>query len=473
MSTENKRTYEELEKENCLLKTVLENVPGYFFVVDKDGKAIIATGDSIDLMGVSVDEIKTIPVEQFKSKAITDDNPATFDALTKGIPMTKYLTSKAGTPILACARPVFENGNLKYVVSFTQKAEIVASTYAEYEKQKNETEQIIDYLSMRNSPPPFIARDSNARAIFNYAAEVAKTDSTIMIYGETGVGKEVLAKYIHQCSTVSNKRFIPVNCAAVPSELLESEFFGYEKGAFTGAKREGRIGLFEMADGGTLFLDEIGELPLGLQSKLLRVLESGEVKRVGGSETINVNVRIIAATNANLKEKINEGKFRKDLYYRLNVIPITIIPLRERKDDIIPLAHFFVDEFNRKYGLQKRLSDKSNTFLLEYEWPGNIRELKNVIERSYVTTHNDLIEIASGYEVDDIYYIGVNNKTENDYQDIDIQSRGLKDVLNDIEEKIIKKAIDDNKGNYTLAAKDLKINRSALYKKIEKYKKND
>ena len=260
--TKERRTYEELEKENALLKTILDNVPGYFFVVNDKGNVIMATGDSLELMGVSIEEIKNIPVDQFKSMNITNENPATLEALKTGLPTSKYIIPKAGNPILACARPVFENETLKYVVSFTQKADIIAKTYAEIEKREKETEQIIDYISMRNSPTPFVARDINAKAIFNYAAEVAKTHSTVMIYGETGVGKEIMAKHIHQCSMLSNKRFIPVNCAAIPSELLESEFFGYEKGAFTGAKKEGRIGLFEMANGGTLFLDEIGELPL-------------------------------------------------------------------------------------------------------------------------------------------------------------------------------------------------------------------
>ena len=208
--------------------------------------------------------------------------------------------------------------------------------------------------------------------IYSVARAVAGTDGSVLLLGESGVGKEVIARYIHKNSPRSSNVFIPVNCAAIPPNLFESEFFGYTKGAFTGALKEGKAGLFEMANGGTLFLDEVGELPLDIQSKLLRVLEDGEVRRLGSNTESHVDVRIISATNRNLRQMVDEHLFRLDLYYRLSIIPISIPPLRERREDILALSEQFLNEFNRKYGTDKPFSGDLKQMLLNYSWPDTI-----------------------------------------------------------------------------------------------------
>lgn len=236
-----------------------------------------------------------------------------------------------------------------------------------------------------------VADDMRTLETLRMVDKVKRLDTTVTLVGETGVGKEVFAKYIHQGSARSSYPFIKVNCATIPENLMESELFGYEKGAFTGADRHGKAGLFEVADKGTIFLDEIGELPLNMQVKLLRVIQEREIKRVGGVKPIHLDVRILAATNRDLEEMLKEGRFREDLYYRLMVFPIRVPPLRERMDDISGLTELFLRQLNQKYGTDKRFSREALQILLEYQWPGNIRELKNVVERAYIISSEDWI----------------------------------------------------------------------------------
>lgn len=238
-----------------------------------------------------------------------------------------------------------------------------------------------------------IAYSQEMQEVLDLVYHVASCDSTVLLLGESGVGKEVIAKVLHENSLrVKKESFMKVNCGAIPTNLLESELFGYEQGAFTGAKKGGKPGIFELVNNGTLFLDEIGELPLDMQVKLLRVLQEKEIMRVGGTETIKVNVRIIAATNRNLEKMVEEGTFRLDLYYRLNIVPIRIPPLRERKDDITPLLGYFLKQFNEKYHYTKHFSKEVVDPLLLYDYPGNVRELSNIVERLVLTCRDDVIE---------------------------------------------------------------------------------
>lgn len=221
-----------------------------------------------------------------------------------------------------------------------------------------------------------IAEDLETKKLAEKAMRVAKLDTTVLLTGESGTGKEVFANFIYQNSGRVGKPFIKVNCAAIPENLIESELFGYEKGAFSGADKNGKIGLFEMANHGTLFLDEVGEIPIHLQSKLLRSIQEKEIMRVGGIKTIPVDIRFIAATNCDLKEAVSNGTFRRDLYYRLNVMPIELSPLKGRKKDIEALCIYFVDKFNVDYKMNKMISAEAMNVLQEFDWPGNIRELE-------------------------------------------------------------------------------------------------
>jgi transcriptional regulator with PAS, ATPase and Fis domain len=238
-----------------------------------------------------------------------------------------------------------------------------------------------------------IAYSQEMQDVLDLVYHVASSDSTVLLLGESGVGKEVIARVLHENSPrVEKGLFMKVNCGAIPPNLLESELFGYEQGAFTGAKKGGKPGIFELVNNGTLFLDEIGELPLELQVKLLRVLQEQEIMRVGGTQTIKIDVRIIVATNRDLEKMVEEGMFRLDLYYRLNIIPIKIPPLRERKDDITPLLGYFLKQFNEKYQYTKRFSKEVVDQLLLYRFPGNVRELSNIVERLVLTCRDDVIE---------------------------------------------------------------------------------
>jgi transcriptional regulator with PAS, ATPase and Fis domain len=248
-------------------------------------------------------------------------------------------------------------------------------------------------VAQRKGNDEFIARSPEMQRVLELVFHIASTDSTVLLLGESGVGKEMIARLLHDSSCRSaTGAFITINCGAIPPHLLESEMFGYEQGAFTGALKGGKPGMFELADNGTLFLDEIAELPLNMQVKLLRVLQEREILRVGGTRPIKINPRVIAATNKNLHDMVKEGLFREDLYFRLNVIPIHVPPLRDRKEDIVPLLNYFLKALNQKYGYDKNFSHQLIERLLAYDFPGNVRELANLVERLVLTCREEVIE---------------------------------------------------------------------------------
>lgn len=250
----------------------------------------------------------------------------------------------------------------------------------------------LTFIQSQNAPgTDFLVHSKEMQHIMDTIKTISQVDSTLLITGESGTGKEVIVNQVHRSSNRRDKPIIKINCGAIPASLFESELFGYEDGAFTGARRRGKAGFFELANEGTLFLDEIGELDLDLQVKLLRVIQEGEVTRIGGTKTLHVDVRIIAATNRDLWQRVQEGKFRQDLYYRLNVINIEVPPLRERRDDIIPLAVHFIERYNQKYSKHKELSMELGKILRSLDWPGNIRELENLIENMVVLVQRDVL----------------------------------------------------------------------------------
>lgn len=319
----------------------------------------------------------------------------------------------------------------------------------------------------------FIGRSEAIKKVFKLIEKVAKTDSTVLIYGESGTGKELVARAIHRKSPRAKKPLVPVNCGAIPSDLIESELFGYVKGAFTGAYAN-RPGRFEVADGGSIFLDEIGELPLNLQVKLLRVIQEKTFERVGDTKQIRVDVRIIAATNKDLEEEVKKGRFREDLYYRLNVIPIYVPPLRERREDIPLLVEYFLEKFNREKGLSiKGIEKEVVDALVEYSWPGNVRELENIIERMMVLAEGDVITL------DDLPEkikggSGREEKRELDKEDmlsiINLPEEGinLKEFLDKIEEKLILQALERTGNVKERAARLLGLNRTTLVEKLKR-----
>jgi len=299
------------------------------------------------------------------------------------------------------------------------------------------------------------------KELFDRIEAIAKTDVPVLIQGESGTGKELVANKIHSMSLRKDRPYIKINCAAIPETLFESELFGYEKGAFTGAL-ETRKGKFELASGGTLFFDEIGDMPLGLQAKLLRVIEEQSVTRLGGREPISVDVRCIYATSKNLKELVREGRFREDLYYRINVVPINIPPLRERKEDIPHLIEYFLEHFKNKYSKQYlKLSSSAYEALLSYNYPGNVRELKHALERGVLLSKNGIINIENLPEEFSNIQPSIKRCLSNNLS--------LQECLSSLEKTLIMNTLKETGGKKIEAAKRLGISRKVLWKKLKNY----
>ena len=306
------------------------------------------------------------------------------------------------------------------------------------------------------------------------AMMVASTDASVLIRGENGTGKEVICKLIQENSARMNQPFIKVNCAAIPEALIESELFGYEEGSFTGAKKGGRAGKFELAHGGTIFLDEIGDLPMAMQAKLLRVLQEGEIEKVGGQKSVPIDVRVIAATNQPLEQMIEDGTFRMDLYFRLNVISIEIPPLRKRGSDIILLANEFLDTFNHKYQKEKHLKESAYQALMNYKWPGNVRELRNVVESAVVLTMSD--SIGAGDLPEHISGVAVEETVQQDGQtkelsmlEDDMHFDSLKEQVEAYEKHVIAAALERCHGDRNAVIQELKVSRRTFYRKLSEY----
>ena len=351
-----------------------------------------------------------------------------------------------------------KKGAFDYIIKpfSTEKLEVVVN-----KALLNRDERVIPFKNIPETKAAgkkaIVTADKKMMEILEVAKRIAKSNSTVLIQGESGTGKELLAYYIHQSSPRKNKTFIPVNCAALPEGLLESELFGHEKGSFTGAISR-KTGKFELANQGTILLDEISEMEPQLQAKLLRVLQEHEIDRVGGREPIPIDIRIISTTNRDLKEEIKKGNFREDLFYRLNVIPLIIPPLRDRKEDISVLANHFLEKYSlRNQKKITRISEETIDLLKKYTWKGNVRELENVIERAVVLCHEDIILPK---------HLFINEEFETE-ENISFKA-GIS--LRDMEKQLIFKTLEEVSGNRTHAAKILGISIRTLRNKLNEYK---
>lgn len=449
------------------LQDVIEEFNDGIYVTDKYGNTILVNRYWEEITGIKREEVLkknmlSLEKEGYMSKS------ATLIVLKDKKSVTIEQKLKTGKKVLVSSNPIFDReGNVTMVVTSVRD---VIELY-ELEEQLEKKEEMLNSQYSYNTDnlknqllnfSDIIVEDENTINVLEMAKKVAKVDATVLLLGETGVGKEEIAKYIHKNSKRRNNNFIKINCGAIPEHLMESEFFGYEKGAFTGANREGKVGLFEMCNNGNLFLDEVGELPLDMQVKLLRVLQEGEITRVGGTRTIKIDVRIIAATNRDLKKMVDKKLFREDLYYRLNVIPITVVPLRERKKDIKPLAMHFLAKFNKKYNFNKSLTCAAVDYLYKYDWPGNVRELRNIIERTVIMSKGDKIlrDDLTVRMLGDYSVIEPNNKNKH---------FTLKEAVENLEEVLIETTF-KKYGNVRAAAKELGIDASTLVRKRKKYK---
>ena len=375
----------------------------------------------------------------------------------------KYIDGEAKCNSVIVSRSYVEDedGN---VVAGVAQVKFKVQTLAVAKKLMNEYEELEYYreeFQNQNRVDNIIGSDTKFREIVKECLKVAKTDIPVLLTGETGTGKEVMAKALHTNSLRYDKPFVSINCAAIPFELLESELFGYMDGAFTGAKRGGKKGKFQLANGGTIFLDEIGDMPSSMQAKLLRVLQEKEIEPLGSEKSIPLDVRVVAATRQDLEAKMKDGSFREDLYYRLSVFNIHIPPLRERGGDSLELAEFFLDELNHKYKTYKTFSKAVKAYFLKYQWPGNVREVNNVVQSAYAISTENIIDI------NDIPARML--QQEKPAINLDKNKKSLGQMVDDYEKEVILELLKKHKGNCLEAAKEAGIHKSNFYRKLQKY----
>jgi len=457
--------YQDLEKGEIelQLRLILGNLHEAVCVINTSGIVTFWNASSEKLYGIKVNDIVGSHIECFFPNAL----------LLRALKEKKTFENikhkpKNESDVIVSAIPLIYRGELIGAVSTDRDLNEITKLYMELDREKTKVEILKQQMKEITQDKYFFGKIiGKSKALIDsmiIAKQVAKTDASVIITGESGTGKEVFARAIHQESDRKGD-FIPVNCSAIPSNLLESELFGYVEGAFTGAYKKGRPGKFELANGGTLFLDEIGDMPLLMQAKLLRVLQDGIVYRVGGSQPLKIDARIIAATNKDLQELMKEGKFREDLYYRLNVVSIVIPPLRERKEDIPELIKDFVKEFSDKNNKKElQISSEAMKILSDYGWKGNIRELKNTIERLVILSNDNTIN------KEDMPVEIINSISITPFIDLKIDTTfDLKVAVEDFEKNIIIEALTAVKGNKVQAAELLKIKRSTLYYKLILY----
>jgi formate hydrogenlyase transcriptional activator len=393
-----------LRQEERELRQLIDFLPQQVVVLDKDGTLLQANKMMLDYKGCTLEEMKGGGTQERISRDVHPDDLDRVQSersagLSRGMPFEteKRLLGKDGQYrwFLFRYNPVLnESGDI--VRWFATATDIEDRKQAE-DRVRNEAVALREDIVHSSMFEEIVGSSKGLREILAQVSQVAPTDSTVLIQGETGTGKELIARAIHNRSNRANRAFIRVNCAAIPSSLIASELFGHEKGAFTGALQR-RLGRFESADGGTIFLDEVGELPLEMQTSLLRVLQEREIERVGGNQSIHVDVRVLAATNRELSAAMDEGSFRKDLFYRLNVFPIRVPPLRARGDDIPLLVEYLVDRYAKKAHKQIRSIEKQTLQLLQsYTWPGNVRELQNVIERAVIVCDGETFRVDASW----------------------------------------------------------------------------
>jgi PAS domain S-box-containing protein len=402
------------------------------------------------------------------------DQSVSLRVLREQKPLTIVQKIITGKKVLVSGVPIKDNnGNIQKVVcnirdltTLNQLEKEIMELEKQNQKVNRELEELKEKQDAKNS---IVAHDPSMKSVVERAMRVAQINSAVLIQGESGVGKECIVNLIHQYSNRNDKQLVRINCGAIPEQLLESELFGFESGSFTGANQKGKPGLFEIASKGTLFLDEIGDLPLQLQVKLLRVLQEYEITRVGGVKPIKIDVRIITATNRNLEEMVNEGKFREDLYYRLNIIPIYVPPLRERRDDILPLVYHFLNRIKNIYGVNRMFTRDALEGFQEYSWPGNVRELQNLVERVTLMINKPLISLQ---DIKSEIKIGLTEwkpLQKSVPADVHKPIQPLKNLVEEFEQTIIKQALEQSP-SIRQAAKALNVDQSTLLRKMQRYK---
>ncbi len=466
--TEVKEMAEELtdvKEVRAMLQAIFNATSDAISVVDSEGKGIMINPAYTRLTGYTQKDIigKVATVDLAEGESVHLRVLET----KKEIRRVRLKVGPNKRDVVVDASPIIDNDQLLGSVGVIHDLTEFNQLIGELDKAK----KIIRNLEAKYTFEDIIGRHSGLITAIEKARVAAVTPATVILRGESGTGKELFAHAIHNASNRKNKQFVRVNCAAIHSNILESELFGYEEGAFTGARKGGRIGLFEQADGGTLFLDEIGEVNINTQAKLLRVLQEKEIMRVGSNEPIPVNVRIISATNRDLEKEVSEGKFRKDLYYRLNVVPIKIPPLREHKRDIPELVKYLINKYNQEYGRSvEEISKGAIEIIKEYNWPGNVRELENYIGRAMINMEmtEQLLEEHHLPAIKSLQEKAEPSPMERK-RALKEKAKPLSEVMAQAEKDYILALLERNNGNRDKTAQDLRISIRSLYYKLNKY----
>ncbi len=460
----------QLNEMQSMLEAIFNATQDAISVCDEKGMVVMVNPAYTDLTGLKEEEI----IGKHTLNDIVEGKSVHLEVLNtkKAAKRTRLRVGKHKREVISSAAPIIVDGILKGSVGVLHDVTDIKSLT----KELTEAKKIIRKLEAKYTFDDIIGDDEKMFQVLQKAKKAGITPVTVLLRGESGTGKELFAHSIHNLSDRKYNQFVRVNCAAISESLLESELFGYEEGAFTGARKGGKIGLFEEAHGGTIFLDEIGEIPVSTQVKLLRVLQEKEIMRVGGTKPIPIDVRVIAATNAHLEDLMRKGKFREDLYYRLNVFPIVIPPLRDRKADLYPLVMYLVKKFNLEYGRNvNEISEEALNHLKRYNWPGNVRELQNFIGRTLVNIkyQERLIlkkHLPKFFDNDDG---GISPNENTPEEEVVIQEellKPLKEILAEEEKKVIDRTLQRMNGNRSATAKALGLSLRNLYYKMEKYK---
>lgn len=448
-----------------IYKYALDNSADGILVSDKTGTVIYVNRHYELITGIDRNKIINRKLEDLERERVFSKS-ISLEVIKTGKPHSIIHSYVSGKSALSTAEPIFENGVLIGVVNNTRNIDELLQlekTIKENEvNTKNMSMEMNSLKQLLNKEYDFICESKEMKETLKNADMAAPYDTTVLIMGESGTGKEVIARHIHNNSPRKKEAFIRVNCAAIPNELFESELFGYEKGAFTGARDSGKIGFFELADKGTILLDEIGELPYEVQSKLLRVIQEKEIQRIGSEKNIAIDVRILAATNRILLDEVDKGNFREDLYFRLSVFPVNIQPLRKRTEDIPHLISYFLEKLNKKYKTTKTIEKSAFEALKGYSYPGNVRELENIIEYLFILSEDTIhIETIPGKVLSDIM---INTMDNPDFT----EKRNLPQLVDLYEKTIIEDTIRRYKTLET-AAKVMGIHASTLSRKMKKY----
>ncbi|MET1178532.1 sigma 54-interacting transcriptional regulator [Peribacillus simplex] len=455
---------QQLEATNRLMRTIIDFSSDGLYVVDEDGITIEVNKAYEEMTGINRNEVIGKDIRDLVILEYFDESAAYMALQSKNTTTIMQKINKCKY-FVATATPVFDNSKKKVKMIVTSVRDITYLNHLQSQTRKMELDKEIDAKQSMNHPL-IIFQSQQMQTLIEKAKKIAAFPTSVLITGDSGTGKEVLANYIHQYSRQKDSPFIKVNCASIPSELFESELFGYADGAFTGAKKGGKAGFFEKANFGTILLDEIGELPLLMQAKLLRVLQDQAITRIGDTRSIPLNFRLICSTNKDLRELINKKQFREDLWYRINVVHLDIPPLLKRKTDILPLIDYYLKKLCEQFGLIKKIMPETIKLMESYQWPGNVRELKNILEYLVVST-----SVPSILPRDLPEHIRDNWKLESDTEyenNISPPSHlNLKDAMNQFEAQIILDALKSSP-SIRKAAFKLEIDHANLIRRMKR-----